>query len=274
MFPQGLPHGPQRFDAHPRALLGRLRADLAHDCIDVFEFFQRGPALVTSPPVGTGLEPDGKRLGEVLGRMALRVPSLQVMDVTFAEWSRRVELRVRLRWRAEDAPPGDAPPQPIRVVDRVADLVPQNPQARLVGAPFDFQHLRLLQLHQPRMREVKRNRHSRNAVGTEPVGRQPEVRAEPHPLELQFVVHPLDAFLQRCAVDADRQIGEPEFEELGVGHPRERTVAVARPGVAPVALGAGVRGSRAGDHWKECDGGSANSTKSVNGVKSQAGREC
>jgi hypothetical protein len=60
----------------------------------------------------------------------------------------------------------------------VARLVAQDAQAPLGVAAFDFQHLRELELGQPRVRQVERDGDARNAVRREPLVRQPEVRAE------------------------------------------------------------------------------------------------
>ena len=48
--------------------------------------------------------------------------------------------------------------QPESGVERVAGLVPQNAHALGVRAALDFQHLLPFELHQPRVREVKRDR--------------------------------------------------------------------------------------------------------------------
>ena len=65
-----------------------------------------------------------------------------------------------------------------RGVESVAGFVSQNPHALGVSAAFDFQHLLPLELHQPRVGEVKRNRDSRHAVRRKPLFRQPNMGFE------------------------------------------------------------------------------------------------
>ena len=51
---------------------------------------------------------------------------------------------------------------------RMADLVSEDSQARHLVAALDFEHLRELQLREPRMREIERNGDAGHAVGREP----------------------------------------------------------------------------------------------------------
>ena len=93
--------------------------------------------------------------------MALRVPAVEVQHEALAVRLRRVVLRILHVGRAEDllAPP--PLPQLVGVVDRVARLVAQDLQAPLGRAPFDLEHLRALELLEPGMREVERDRDAR-----------------------------------------------------------------------------------------------------------------
>ena len=139
------------------------------------------PAGVARRPVGARVEPDGERLREIFVGMALRVPVIEMLDEALAVRLRRVVLGIRRRRAAEQPAPRRPPAQVVRVVDRVAGFVAQDLQARRSIAAFDFEHLRQLELLQPRMREVEGDRDARDAVRREPLVRQPVVRPERRP---------------------------------------------------------------------------------------------
>ena len=84
--------------------------------------------------------------------------------------------------------------QPESVVERVARFMTQDAHAFDVGAAFDFAHVFALELHQPRMRQIKRNRKAGHAVGREPFGRQPDVRLEANAAIVQFAVETFDVW--------------------------------------------------------------------------------
>ena len=90
-----------------------------------------------------------------------------------------VELRIRLVGAAEERPPVLPQTQPVGVVDDMPGLVAQNAHAPVVLAALDFQHLRLLEPLEPRVRHVERHRHGRGAVGGEPFVRDIEMNREP-----------------------------------------------------------------------------------------------
>ena len=94
------------------SMRGALSRERPHQRVHVFELLPRLPARVALPPLAVRRQPHGKRLGEILVRMALRVPRVEMQDEALAVRLRRVELRVGLRWRAEHLPP--LPPQPQR----------------------------------------------------------------------------------------------------------------------------------------------------------------
>ena len=73
--------------------------------------------------------------------------------------------------RAEQLLPSAALPQLVGVVDRVTGLVAQDLQAPCLGAPFDLEHLRALELLEARVREVERDRDAGDAVRRKPFGR-------------------------------------------------------------------------------------------------------
>src|SRR5580765_8420122 len=83
-----------------------LTSQRAHQFIDIFEFLQRFPAGVTLAPVESRGEPDCARLREIFIRMALRVPILEMHDVTAAKRARPISIRRFLaRCRPENLPP-------------------------------------------------------------------------------------------------------------------------------------------------------------------------
>ena len=78
------------------------------------------------------------------------------------------------------------------VVQRVACFMPEDAHALDVSASLDFEHLLALELHQPRMRQVKRNSEARNAVRRKPFRGQPHVRLEANATSVQFTVETFD----------------------------------------------------------------------------------
>src|SRR6185295_20078846 len=121
------------------------------------------------------MEPDRERLGEVLVRMALGVPEIQVKHEALAVGLRSIVLGVRNRGFAERLPPLAAATKTVRIVDGVAGLMPQNPHAPLWIAPFHLEHLSQLQPSEPWMREIERDRHPGDPIGCKPLVRQPEM---------------------------------------------------------------------------------------------------
>src|SRR4029077_19726761 len=75
-----------------------------HQFIDVFEFLERLPARVTLAPVESRCEPDGEGLREIFIRMRLRVPIVEMRDVTAAERARPVSIRRLLARRVTESP--------------------------------------------------------------------------------------------------------------------------------------------------------------------------
>jgi hypothetical protein len=126
---------------------------------------------------------------------------------------------------ANDAHAPAPPAQVVGVVERVSRFVSQDLQAPFRGAAFDFEHLRLFQAHQPRMREVERNRDARHAVGREPFARQPVVRFEGQAARVKFFAQRGEPRLEPAAFDREAEIGESQIEQLLIGE-----VGPIRPG--------------------------------------------
>src|SRR5262249_30358244 len=110
--------------------------------------------------------------------MRLRVPGVEIQNITAAVWFWFVRRRIFLRERSQCAQPLSLEMKPKGIVERMPRFVPQNPHAFDLGAAFDFANEFALKLHQARVRQVKRNREPRYAVRREPFGRQPHMRLE------------------------------------------------------------------------------------------------
>src|SRR6185295_9090063 len=95
----------------------------------------------------------------------------------------------------------------------MADLVAQDAQAPLGGAALDLEHLALLEAAETRMRAVERNRHSRHAVGAEPLVREPEVRAYAQAVVRELPPDLPDQGLEAASLDVQIEIGEAEIEK-------------------------------------------------------------
>ena len=115
---------------------------------------------------------------------------------------------------AEQLAPLPLAPQVKRVVDGVAGLVPQDAHARVVVAALHFEHLRELQLGQSRMREIERDGDAGNAVGREPLVREPEVRAEQQAAAGQFAVQLLDSQREVGALELQIELAELHVEQF------------------------------------------------------------
>ena len=120
--------------------------------------------------------------------MALRVPVVEVLHEVLARRPHAVGAAVRRAVPPERLAPVGAAVQPVGVVERVRGLVPQQLHAQLVRGAFGLEHLVVLELRQPPVREVERHREAGRAFGREPVDRQVDVRAEDEAGAVQFVV--------------------------------------------------------------------------------------
>src|SRR5690606_40601380 len=105
MCAQSLPVFRDRLDQPAIAPARRPLRDLLHQAIDILELPERGPARVVAAPARARLQPDGKCFGEILGRVALRIPVTEMQDIAAAPGARRVIGWVALRRRAEHGAP-------------------------------------------------------------------------------------------------------------------------------------------------------------------------
>ena len=139
---------------------------------------------------------------------------IDVLHEALAVRLRVVELRVRLGGAAEQRAPLPPQAQLVGVVDDVAGLVAQDAHAPLVIAALDFEHLRLLEPLEPRMRQVERHRHRRRAVRREPLVGDVEVDREAQLARFELGSQLRDAAFDDRAFELERQIGEAQIEQL------------------------------------------------------------
>src|ERR1041385_915515 len=90
------------FDFGARSVFRFRAGEARHQLVDVFELVQRGPAAITPTPLRTRREPDGESLGEVFGRVRLRVPRRKMQHELAAPGLGFVEVRIWLREGAEE----------------------------------------------------------------------------------------------------------------------------------------------------------------------------
>src|SRR5437773_8962884 len=94
-------------------------------------------------------QPHRKGFGEILVRMALRVPAPEMLDITPAGRIGPVVERVVFRRRTEQLLPAPAALQLVGVLHGMACLVTENGHALGPGAALDLEHHFLLESHHP-----------------------------------------------------------------------------------------------------------------------------
>ena len=88
---------------------------------------------------------------------------------------------------------------------------------QVVVAPFDLEHLGLLQALEPRMRQIERHSHGDGSVRREPLARDVDVEREAKVARIQLRPQLCDSALEDRAFDANRQVCQPELQQLLVG---------------------------------------------------------
>ena len=101
----------------------------------------------------------------------------------------------------EELVPAAATLQAKGVLEGMAELVAQDPQALAASAALDLEHLLALQPPQTRVGEVKRDRNARNAGRREPLLRKPDVRTESQAAPFELGVDLLHGVLQPGTLD-------------------------------------------------------------------------
>ncbi len=141
----------------------------SHQFIDVFEFVQRLPARVTLAPVEPRREPDRESLGEIFVRMALRIPVVEIHDITAAERARLIKTRrLFARRPPESLLPLFFPRQLIGIAVGMRRLMPHQFHEPLGRPALDLEHHRLFQRAQSIVDEKKGNENRRDADRHEP----------------------------------------------------------------------------------------------------------
>ena len=89
----------------------------------------------------------------------------------------------------------------------------QDPEAAFPIAALDFEHLRELELRKTGMGEIERHRHAGDAIGCEPLIREP-VMGPHQPAPFQLGVHLGDVLLDFGPGHRQMQVAQPRGEEL------------------------------------------------------------
>ncbi len=202
--------------------------ELRHEPIDELELGERRPAGVVGAPARLRLQPDGKRLGEVLGRMALRIPVLEMQHVALAPRLNRVVASVAHGGAAEDLSPVAASAQREGGVDGVAELVAQQPQAPRPVPSFGLAHHAALEAHEARVPQEERHGDAGHAVRREPFGRKPEVRLEPNAASLELPAEALRVGVHEAARELQAEVAEAQA--------KQRLIIEPLPAIGPVTL--------------------------------------
>src|SRR6185437_1721124 len=100
--------------------------------------------------------------------MSLRIPGIQIQNVTTAVRPWFVRRWIFLSERSEGANPLAFEMEPKRVVESMTRFMTKDAHTFDVGAAFHFAHEFPFELHQTRMSEIKRNRKSGDAIRSEP----------------------------------------------------------------------------------------------------------
>src|SRR5262245_8683693 len=207
----------QRIEPLPRGDQRPFPRNFVHQLVDIFQLPERGPTGVARPPVRTRPQPHRKGLGEIFGRVALRIPAPKVLDITPAGRIGSVIARVVFRGRAEQLLPAPAALQLVGVLHGVASLMAENGHALGPGAPFNLEHHFLLELHQARMGEIEWDRNARHTIRTEPLARYPRVRPQPDAPLFELFMELVEAVLEPGPFNHDPQTAEPALEQVLIG---------------------------------------------------------
>jgi hypothetical protein len=205
---------PHRVDTEAMCEQRFFRGDLDHQLVDIFELLQRRPAGIARPPVRTRPQPYRKGLGEILVRMALRIPEPKVLDIAPAGRIGAVVERIVFRRRAEQLLPAAAALQLVSVLHGVARFVTKNGHALPPGTALDLEHHFLLELHQAGMGEVERDGNAGSICRTEPFARYPYVWPQPDAPLFELFIKSADTILEPNAFDRNPQTTEALLEQL------------------------------------------------------------
>src|SRR6516164_7258854 len=165
-------------------------------------------------------QPYGESFGEILVGMTLRVPQPQILNVIAAGGIGPVITRVTLRRGTKQLLPAAAAIELIGMGDHMSAFMPQDAHALGPFSAFDFENHFLFQLHQPGMRQIKRDGDARGVFRAEPFTGNPGVRPDTNVVLIKLAVERLEAAFEPGALDRDSEIFEPDLEQLIVGQRR------------------------------------------------------
>src|SRR5258705_6625459 len=214
MFAKRLAELIQRIGTLARRDRRPLPCDLAHQLVDIFKLLQRRPTGIPGPPVRPRPQPYRKGFGEILVRMALRVPATKMLDITPAGRIGPVIERVVFRRRDEQLLPTPAAMQLVGMLHGMARLMTENGHALGPGAALDLEHHFLLEFHQAGMGEIEGNRNAGHICRAKPFARYPCVWPQPDAPRLQLFIQSAEAILEPGAFDRNPQTIEALLEQL------------------------------------------------------------
>ena len=103
----------------------------------------------------------------------------------------------------------------VRVIDGVPRFMSHDAHAPFGRASLHFEHHRALEPLQARMRQVKRDRDARHAVGCKPFVREPEMRLECGQAPfVQFALQLRDPIREHALLDRHAELAHLQIEEL------------------------------------------------------------
>ena len=131
-----------------------------------------------------------------------------------AAGTRPIGIRIRERCRPEHFAPAPPPPQAIRRVEGMTGFVAQDAHEPVAVAPFHFAHETPLDAAEARMRKIEGDGDAGNAVGREPLLRQPAVRPKTDAAGGEFSIQPPDRLLEIRARDRQSEITKSQTKQL------------------------------------------------------------
>lgn len=192
-------------------------ADLLHEVLNEFEFFEGGPALILLAPAGTGAKPDGEGFREILDGMGLGVPHIEVQDEFFAVGAGFVVAAVGLGDATEDFAIAAHSSEAVGIIDGVSGFMPEDAHALGFGGSLGFEHHAAFESDQARVGEIKGNGDTGDAVGSVPTVGEPEVRPEVKPPRIEFLIEFADPVFEHRPFDFHSEIADSHIEEFIVG---------------------------------------------------------
>jgi hypothetical protein len=143
-----------------------------------------------------------------------------MQNETPAVWAGDVVLGVLRGPFAEELYPFSPELQLVRVIDRMANFVPENAHAPFWGAPFDLEHLREFETRQAWMREIEGNGDPWNPVGGKPLVGQPVVWTKTHAACFKLACNAGDPPLELGSPDRQAEVADTQIQQALVGPSR------------------------------------------------------